>query len=107
MMAVPSPSPVGISPAGLLRKRSSSCASDMWRNWAGSVTLVASGIRWEFSVWSFCGLKGLEEFDQRALVGVRQIGAEVMAAVFDEIRSVIHFQQIRHELAQFFLGRFR
>src|SRR5438045_2439174 len=102
-MARPSVLPVGISPAGLFRKRSSSCSPDIVRNCFRS-GLIGIGLRCGFFDWD---LEGLEKFDQRLLIGVGKIGAEIMAFVFDEIRSVIYLQQIRDQLAELGCGSFR
>src|SRR6266404_1128529 len=91
MIAVPSPSPSGISPAGLLRNRSSSCSSDIFKNWAGSVMVVVVGGISRVLVKQR-DLKCLEEFDQSLFVGVGQIGAEVMSFVLNEIGTVVYGQ---------------
>jgi len=66
--------------------------------------LIGIGLRCGFFDWD---LEGLEKFDQRLLIGVGKIGAEIMAFVFDEIRSVIYLQQIRDQLAELGCGSFR
>jgi len=79
MMAVPSASPLGIGPAGTLRKRSSSCACVIF-NKSGTVIAMASQDK----------LESLQVLDEGVLIRVGEIGAEVMAAVFNEIRTIIH-----------------
>src|SRR5215470_11536427 len=59
-MAVPSPSPSGISPAGLLENNSSSWAWLIFRSWGTSYAMV--GLLW-------CdGYRGVGEYDLRRLL---------------------------------------
>src|SRR5215468_846149 len=92
MIAVPLASPLGISPTGLCVNRSSSCACDMF-NISGTVAAIG--------FLSFDGLKGFQVFDQRALVWIRQVRAEVMSFVLDEVGTFIRFEQVWNELVEF------
>ena len=45
-------------------------------------------------------LKGFHEFDQSALVCIGKIRYKVVPAIFDKVRTLADFQQVRNQLQQ-------
>src|SRR5258707_636317 len=98
-MAVPFPSPLGMSPLGLLVKSSSSSACDIFSRSGTVIAMVAP-------VFVFCGsirsgernLEGLQKFDQCQFVGVGEPGPEIVTTVFDQVRAFTDFKQCRPNL---------
>src|SRR5258705_6433704 len=62
-----------------------------------------SGVLGSFGI--VCSSERLQVLDERALVGVRQRRAEVVALVFDEVGTRIHFVEVGDQLLQPFRGR--
>src|SRR5438132_14057237 len=99
MIAVPFASPLGISPTGLWVNRSSSCACDIF-----NISATVSAMFSDFVIGPH--LQGFEILDQRALIGVWQIRAEIVSLVLDEVGTLVGCNEIGNNFAPLCSGGF-
>ena len=54
-----------------------------------------------FSIKSCSSLKGLQVLDQRMFLLIRQVGTKCVSMILNEVRRLIHPEQLRNDLSEF------